>query len=156
MRWFVPALVLLLACGAEDQPSPGPPATSSSPTPSSSSTAAPAPSSSSTDAPPPADPPPEEHSGDATYYAPGTTGACGIKTPTDKLVAAMGASVYSKANCGQCAEVTGPNGSVIVLLNEKCGACQGDSLDLSTQAFTQIADKSAGRVKMTWHFTDCP
>lgn len=97
----------------------------------------------------------DDRAGDATYYTPGTTGACGIKTPADKLVGALGPALYSKDNCGQCATVTGPKGSVTVLLNERCGGCKGESMDLSPQAFTQIADKSAGRVKITWHFTDC-
>lgn len=97
----------------------------------------------------------DDRAGDATYYTPGTTGACGIKTPSDKLVGALGPALYSKDHCGQCATVTGPKGSVTVLLNERCGGCKGESMDLSPQAFTQIADKSAGRVKITWHFTDC-
>lgn len=100
--------------------------------------------------------PPEEHAGEATYYAATSTGACGIKTPSDKLVGAIAASMYSKELCGQCAEVTGPRGSVVVLLNDRCVGCKSGSLDLATQAFVHIADKSAGRVKITWHLTDCP
>lgn len=104
---------------------------------------------------PPPDPP-EEHEGEATYFAAGTLGACGTKTPADKLVGALGPSLYSKDVCGQCAEVTGPKGTVTVVINDRCAGCKGASMDLSTEAFTQIATKSQGRVKITWHYVDCP
>lgn len=166
MRWFVLAIVLT-ACGGDDT---GP--TSSTKirdgaatdagktTPSSDAGSS---SSGSTTAPdagaPTGDddtPPPEEHEGEATYFAAGTLGACGTKTPADKLVGALGPSLYSKDVCGQCAEVTGPKGTVTVVINDRCAGCKGASMDLSTQAFTQIATKSQGRVKITWHYVDCP
>ena len=72
------------------------------------------------------------------------------------IVGALGPSFYSKDVCGQCAEVSGPKGTVTVLINDRCAGCKGASMDLSTQAFTQIASKSQGRVQITWHYVDCP
>jgi expansin (peptidoglycan-binding protein) len=97
-----------------------------------------------------------EQSGEATYYNAEGKGACGIETPADYLVAAINDEQYSKANCGRCVSVTGPKGTVIVRVIDKCPGCDAGDLDLSETAFTKIADKSAGRVKITWRFTTCP
>ena len=97
-----------------------------------------------------------EESGEATYYdATSGLGACGIKAPADYLVAAINDEQYSKANCGRCASVTGPNGTVVVRVIDKCPGCGSGDLDLSEQAFAKIASKSAGRVKITWRFVAC-
>src|SRR5262249_8486509 len=97
-----------------------------------------------------------EQSGEATYYNAEGSGACGIKMPADYLVAAINDEQYSKANCGRCVAVTGPKGTVVVLVQDKCPGCDSGDLDLSTTAFKKIADLSAGRVKIKWHFVDCP
>lgn len=97
-----------------------------------------------------------EYSGEATYYYTTQMGACGIPTPPDDLVAAINDEQYSKENCGRCVGVEGPNGSVVVRIIDKCPGCDFGDLDLSDTAFTQIAEKSAGRVKITWKFTPCP
>jgi expansin (peptidoglycan-binding protein) len=96
------------------------------------------------------------YSGEATYYAADGTGACGFKaSPSDLLVAAMNKSQYSKSLCGQCVLVTGPKGSVKVRIVDLCPGCSHGDLDLSEEAFTTIASKSAGRVKITWHVVTC-
>ncbi len=100
--------------------------------------------------------PEPEQSGEATYYDAEGVGACGIDTPPDYLVAAINDEQYSKANCGRCVSVTGPNGTVVVRIIDKCPGCDAGDLDLSQTAFSKIANKSAGRVKITWHFVDCP
>ena len=97
-----------------------------------------------------------EQSGEATYYNAEGVGACGIQTPPDYLVAAINDEQYSKANCGRCASVTGPNGTVVVRIIDKCPGCDAGDLDLSETAFSKIANKSAGRVKITWRFVECP
>jgi expansin (peptidoglycan-binding protein) len=98
-----------------------------------------------------------EESGEATYYAAtGGAGACGIDPPDDYMVAALNGEEYSKANCGKCASVKGPTGTVVVKIWDKCPGCSSGDLDLSEQAFGKIAQLSAGRVKITWHFVDCP
>ena len=105
---------------------------------------------------PPDEPQEPEESGEATYYNAEGLGACGIQTPPDYLVAAINDEQYSKANCGRCVSVTGPKGTVVVRILDKCPGCDSGDLDLSITAFTKIADKSAGRVKIKWRFVDCP
>lgn len=96
------------------------------------------------------------YSGEATYYNAEGKGACGIQTPSDYLVCAINDEQYSRENCGRCVEVTGPMGSVVVRVIDKCPGCDQGDLDLSETAFTKIAAKSAGRVKITWRFVGCP
>jgi expansin len=97
-----------------------------------------------------------EESGEATYYAADGTGACGFKATTNLDVAAMNKAQYSKANCGKCVSVTGPKGVVVVRIVDLCPGCSSGDLDLSKTAFAKIANLSAGRVAITWHFVACP
>jgi expansin (peptidoglycan-binding protein) len=108
------------------------------------------PGGSCTDAPP-------EASGEGTYYAADGTGACSFDaSPGDLMVAAMNAVDYNTAAwCGACVEVTGPMGTVTVRVVDKCPECVHGDLDLSPQAFEQIAPLSAGRVSITWHEVPC-
>jgi expansin (peptidoglycan-binding protein) len=74
--------------------------------------------------------------------------------------------------CGRSISVTGPKGTVIVKVVDRCPVCnsvsennpihdknnilvlsflQGD-LDLSPAAFNQIADPTDGRIPIDWHF----
>lgn len=95
-------------------------------------------------------------SGEATYYYYSSGGACGLDPPADLLVAAINDEQYSTENCGRCAQVKGPKGTVIVTVLDKCPGCDSGDLDLSEQAFEKIASTSAGRVQITWSFVDCP
>ena len=97
-----------------------------------------------------------EESGEATYYDPTGNSACGVKGTADSLFAAMNGTQYKKADCGRCVAVTGPIGTTIVPVVDKCPGCDRGDLDLSTKAFAKIAKLSAGRVKITWHFVACP
>jgi hypothetical protein len=101
-------------------------------------------------------PAPAEESGEATYYDAEGLGSCGIPFPPDYLLAAMNGAQYQKSYCGRCVSVTGPKGTVVVRILDLCPGCKPGGLDLSITAFTKIADKSAGRVPITWHFVDCP
>ncbi|KAJ3035155.1 hypothetical protein HDV00_004277 [Rhizophlyctis rosea] len=97
--------------------------------------------------------------GDITYYGDSSSGnACLLPTVPDNLFAAYsGASWSNGLQCGACATVTGPNGSVTVKLINKCPECAPGSLDLSTTAFSKIAPLSAGRVhNVSWKFVACP
>lgn len=95
-------------------------------------------------------------SGEATYYYYSSGGACGLDPPADLLVAAINDEQYSSENCGRCALVSGPKGTVTVVVLDKCPGCDSGDLDLSEQAFEKIASTSAGRVAITWSFVDCP
>ena len=100
----------------------------------------------------------EQHTGEATYYdfADGS-GNCGFPaTPNDLMVAAMNHTDYAgSAACGSCVEITGPNGSVKVRIVDRCPECPQGDIDLSPEAFEQIAELSAGRVPITWQYVAC-
>lgn len=98
----------------------------------------------------------EDEEGEATYYDANGTGACGFKASTNFYVVAMNGTDYDKSICGSCIDVTGPKGSVVVRITDKCPGCGAGGLDLSITAFTKIADKSAGRAQVRWHYVDCP
>ncbi|CAG8486858.1 1254_t:CDS:2 [Ambispora gerdemannii] len=102
----------------------------------------------------------EEFSGDGTYYNTGL-GACGIESHDSDFIAAINKPQFGDSQnpntnpiCGKQASVKGPKGSVTIKILDMCPECVYGSLDLSPAAFDQIADRSAGRVKITWHFVD--
>ncbi|CAF1012501.1 unnamed protein product [Adineta steineri] len=100
-------------------------------------------------------------SGAATYYDP-SMGACGILSMGDELVCAIPDALYdtktiggnpnNNAFCGQKISVTGPKGTVVVTIVDRCGSCKGGDLDLSRPAFDAIGDPTNGRVPITWSF----
>jgi expansin len=95
--------------------------------------------------------------GVATYYAATGDGACSFgPSPNDLNVAAMDQPEWNgSAVCGECVAITGPNGSVTVRIVDLCPGCEQGHLDLSQQAFAQIADVSAGKVPITWKVVAC-
>lgn len=97
------------------------------------------------------------HSGEATFYEATGKGNCSLDTSPDLMVAAMNKSDYAAAAlCGAYVAVTGPEGTVIVRITDKCPACAQGDLDLSRQAFAEIADPAAGRVPITWQIVAGP
>ncbi len=101
---------------------------------------------------------PETHSGDGTFYdfADGSGNCSFPATPDDLMVAAMNDTDYAgSAVCGSCAEITGPSGVVTVRIVDRCPECPQGDIDLSPDAFSHIADLSAGRVPITWHYVPC-
>jgi expansin (peptidoglycan-binding protein) len=101
---------------------------------------------------------PAAETGDGTYYTTADgTGNCSFDaSPNDLNVAAMNAVDYDHAAwCGACLDVTGPQGHVIVRVVDQCPECKHGDLDLSPQAFQQLAPLSAGRVSITWHEVPC-
>ncbi|MFD7134402.1 expansin EXLX1 family cellulose-binding protein [Streptomyces sp. NPDC059894] len=92
--------------------------------------------------------------GVATSYDAGDgDGACSYGPADDLMVAAMNTADYetSKA-CGAHVLVrTADGASVTVRIVNECPApCEPGQLDLSTQAFAELAPLSAGRVAITW------
>jgi expansin (peptidoglycan-binding protein) len=92
------------------------------------------------------------HQGIATYYDATGEGACMFDpSPGDLMVAAMNAEEYNNAAvCGAYVYVTGPKGTVTVRIVDLCPECKAGHLDLSREAFAQIADLPQGRVPITW------
>jgi expansin (peptidoglycan-binding protein) len=95
--------------------------------------------------------------GIATYYGATGEGACMFDaTPSDLNVAAINEVDWSgSAWCGACADVVGPSGSVRVRIVDLCPGCDSGHLDLSQEAFAQVAAVELGRVDITWQFVAC-
>ncbi len=100
-------------------------------------------------APPAANP---VYRGEATYYYATGGGACSFDpSPDDLMVAAMNAAQYDNAAfCGAYVRVTGPKGAVTVRVVDLCPGCHAGDLDLSEEAFGEIAELAQGRVPITW------
>ncbi len=92
------------------------------------------------------------YDGIATYYSATGAGACLFDaSPGDLMVAAMNAEQYDNAAvCGSYVEVTGPKGTITIRIVDLCPECESGHLDLSREAFEQIADLVQGRVDITW------
>jgi len=97
------------------------------------------------------------HSGEGTYYAADGTGACSFPaSPGDLMVAAMNLTDFAgSAVCGTCIDLSGPSGSVTVRIVDLCPECAPGDVDLSPQAFEQIAELAQGRVPITWTYVPC-
>ncbi|WP_089156840.1 expansin EXLX1 family cellulose-binding protein [Micromonospora sp. NBS 11-29] len=93
------------------------------------------------------------HTGKATFYdSKGAGGNCSRPAaPANRLYVALGPSEYAAgAACGGFLDVTGPRGSVRVLVMDQCPECAPGHLDLSAEAFARIADPVQGVVKISY------
>ena len=90
--------------------------------------------------------------GVATYYYATGDGACLFgPSPNDLMVAAFDTANFNGSDiCGAYFHVTGPQGEVTVRIVDWCPNCQNNHIDLSQQAFAQIANLSQGIVPVTW------
>lgn len=97
------------------------------------------------------------HTGEATYYDADGSGNCSFaKAPGDVNVAAMNKTDYAaSATCGTCLAIKGPKGSVKVRIVDQCPECKPGDVDMHPGAFDQIAEHSAGRVKIDWTYVSC-
>ncbi len=98
--------------------------------------------------------PKNTYRGVATVYKAGTgDGACSYGPSDDMMIAAMNTTDYetSKA-CGAYVLVRAANGaSVTVRITNECPLpCAPGQLDLSEQAFAELAPTSTGRIAITW------
>ncbi len=92
------------------------------------------------------------HSGEGTYYweADGT-GNCLFDKTDNLMIAAMNTYDYGNADlCGAYIQATGPKGSVVVRIVDRCANCDDEQVDFSPEAFAVIADIPDGRVDITW------
>ena len=51
--------------------------------------------------------------------------------------------------------MTGPKGSVVVRVQDKCEGCKYGDVDVSHSAFLQVADEAQGRLKVESQIVDC-
>ncbi|KAG5418898.1 DAG7 [Candida metapsilosis] len=100
-------------------------------------------------------------SGQGTYYSTGM-GACGkVSTDSDYIIA-ISHDMYDEHNidsnpnhnplCGKQIRAYCQGKSVDVTVVDRCEACSYNDLDFSPSAFTQLADKSLGRIDITWEW----
>ncbi|KAK7429011.1 hypothetical protein QQZ08_004418 [Neonectria magnoliae] len=91
--------------------------------------------------------------GQMTWYNPGL-GACGQTHGDNDLIAAVAAPLYDTSNpCGRQIRVSGPAGSVEVVVVDRCGGCGYNDLDLSPAAFQQaVGDLGLGRKEASWEW----
>jgi expansin (peptidoglycan-binding protein) len=95
--------------------------------------------------------------GVATWYAADGTGACSYDASNDLMVTAVALPDWAgSAHCGQCLEVWGPSGHIVVRVVDQCPECPSGHLDLSYQAFDAIADPNTGVIPIAFRSIECP
>lgn len=94
------------------------------------------------------------YQGVATAYEAGVgDGACSYGPSDDMMIAAMNTTDYETSQaCGAHVLVRGANGaSVTVRITNECPLpCAPGQLDLSEQAFAELAPVATGRIAVTW------
>ncbi|MFY1690442.1 expansin EXLX1 family cellulose-binding protein [Plantactinospora sp. WMMB782] len=93
------------------------------------------------------------YKGKASHYDGGNSGGnCSLPgPPANRLYAALGSAQYAgSAACGSFLDVTGPRGTVRVMVLDRCAGCANNKIDLSRQAFAKIADLSQGIVPVRY------
>lgn len=103
----------------------------------------------------------ETYNGQATYSVGLKTGTqnCSFKwtVGTNRLLTGVSQTAYDNSKgCGGCIKVTGPNGNSIVVFVTDSGGSGENGLNLSDDAFEQLADKSKGNIEVTWEWVECP
>lgn len=96
------------------------------------------------------------HMGEGTYYDADGSGNCSFDASSDLNVGAMNHTDYAaSAVCGECVKVDGPLGSLVVRIVDQCPECKPGDIDLSAEAFAEIAKPADGRVPISWKVVAC-
>ena len=98
--------------------------------------------------------------GEGTFYdgiAGTSSGNCSLPVAAgDYFHCAMNAFDYDNSNaCGACITVTGPKGTITLTVVDSCPECARGDVDMTQEAFSQIADVIDGRVPISWKYTTC-
>ncbi|GIJ06949.1 expansin EXLX1 family cellulose-binding protein [Micromonospora andamanensis] len=99
------------------------------------------------------------HKGKATFYdSKGAGGNCSYPAaPADRRYVALGPTEYADgAACGGYLDVTGPKGTVRVMVMDQCPECAPGHIDLSREAFARIADPVQGIVNVSYRLVADP
>ncbi|WP_446749178.1 expansin EXLX1 family cellulose-binding protein [Sphaerotilus natans] len=102
---------------------------------------------------------PELQQGIATHYdATGPVSCAFDLDPRERMIAAMNEEQYGQADwCGAQVRVEGPQGnSIVVRIVNRCPECKAGHLDLSREAFAQLADLVTGKVQIRWQLVSPP
>ena len=92
------------------------------------------------------------YQGVATFYDADGGGACLDKPSGDVMTAAMNHTDYETAKaCGAYIAVRAADGSsVTVRVTNECPECAPGHVDLSAEAFAELADPVQGQIPITW------
>lgn len=102
-----------------------------------------------------------QHTGDGTYYDGGYSGGCCNldAIASNYYVAAINKIDYRAGNlAGAYLKVTGPNGSINVLITDTLADGEGKKgdIDLNKEAFAKIEPLVTGRMPVTWEIIPLP
>lgn len=94
---------------------------------------------------------------DEWYACEDEQSACGLPCPDDGLWVAINPTDFKdSATCSACMHVLGPLGEVTVEVVENCaGACAEGEIELSQEAFAEIADLAEGQAPVSWILVPC-
>ncbi|MEV0637984.1 expansin EXLX1 family cellulose-binding protein [Streptomyces sp. NPDC050619] len=93
------------------------------------------------------------YEGVATFYDSDGGGACLYDPSDDVMTGAMNSTDYESAKaCGAYVSVRAAGGkSITVRITNECpGECAPGQIDLSAEAFAQLADPTSGKIAITW------
>ncbi|CAG8504890.1 12210_t:CDS:1 [Ambispora gerdemannii] len=101
------------------------------------------------------------HSGEGTYYNPGL-GACGHQDDDSSSVVALAAPDFDPSTpngnpnkntlCGKRIRIYYNGKQVEGTVQDRCPECKAGDVDMSPTMFDAIADRSLGRIPITWDF----
>lgn len=97
--------------------------------------------------------------GKATHYGPASTGGnCSFPSvPADRYTVAAGPSLYAGgAACGGYLRISGPRGTIVAKIDNKCPECGPGHLDLSDEAFAALGSLGAGIIPVTYRLVTNP
>lgn len=97
------------------------------------------------------------HSGEATYYWEANgEGSCSFDSTDNPMIGAMNIADFARSQiCGGCINITGPDSTIQIRIVDLCPECPRGNIDLSSEAFSKIADTLLGRVPITWKVVPC-
>jgi expansin len=100
------------------------------------------------------------HSGQATYYGGNVSGGmCSFSTyklPSSLFGTALSDSNWANAQlCGACVKVSSGGKTVTAMIVDQCPGCGSNHLDLFPDAFSSLANPSAGIIDVSWTLTPC-
>ncbi|WP_239376319.1 MULTISPECIES: expansin EXLX1 family cellulose-binding protein [unclassified Frankia] len=94
------------------------------------------------------------YTGYGTFYSLSGAGNCLYEdagADASHSYAALNDADYENARmCGGYIQATGPRGTVVVKIVDRCPECKPGDIDFSPEAFATIADPVAGRVPISW------
>ncbi|MFD9700324.1 expansin EXLX1 family cellulose-binding protein [Lentzea sp. NPDC059081] len=101
--------------------------------------------------------PGEERTGIATFYDSDGGGACMYDPGPDPLTTAINATDYGgSAACGAFLLVKASGKSITVRVTNLCPECRPGQLDLSAEAFAQLAAPVQGEIPVSWTLVSPP